>query len=208
MDTKNNEHDENNDHNSHNKKPNEEVVKNDNSNNKFLDFLKKNIVAVSLALILIIVLIWYSIKISTIEKQYEEQKTELVTESENERSALITKYESEKDSLEIRNLESSTKIFSWAVRSELMRNNTENLNQLINAFVQESGADLVQLIDPKTNIITLSSDKKFEGVEYPQKIDYALTEPPTFMEEGGTKIITPVMGLNSALGILIVQINK
>ncbi len=208
MDTKNNEYDENNDHNSHNEKPNNEVVKNGNSNNKFLDFLKKNIVAVSLALILIIVLIWYSIKISTIEKQYEEEKTELITESENERSALITKYESAKDSLQIRNLESSTKIFSWAVRSELMRNNTENLNQLINAFVQESGADLVQLVDPKTNIITLSSDKKFEGVEYPQKIDYALTEPQTLMEGGGTKIITPVMGLNSALGILIVQINK
>ncbi len=205
MDTKNNEHDENN---NHNEKSNEKVVKNDNSNNKFLDFLKKNIVAVSLALILIIVLIWYSVKISAIEEQYEEEKTELVTKSENERSALITKYESEKDSLQISNLESSSKIFSWAVRSELMRNNTENLNQLLNAFVKESGADLVQLLDPETNIVILSSDKKFEGIEYAKKLDYAITEQQTLMEEGGIKIITPVMGLNSALGFLIVQIDK
>lgn len=208
MDTKNNEPDENNDQNNHNEKPNEEVVKEDNSTNKFLDFVKKNIVAVLLALILIIVIIWYSVKINTNEKQYEKEKTELVIESENERSALITKYESEKDSLQIKNLESSSKIFSWSVRSELLRNNTENLNQLLNAFVKESGADLVQLIDPETNIITLSSDKKFEGMEYAQKIDYALTEQHTFVEEDGIKIITPVMGLNSALGILIVQMDK
>ncbi|MFO8146305.1 MAG: hypothetical protein ACQEWG_14545 [Bacteroidota bacterium] len=206
MDAKNNENDEHNDQNK--KKPKGEVEKKDNTNNKFLDFLKKNIVAVLLALILIIVLIWYSVKVSSIEEQYEEEKTELVTKSENERSALITKYESEKDSLQISNLESSSKIFSWAVRSELMRNNTENLNQLINAFVKESNADLVQLIDPETNIISLSSDKKFEGMEYDQKLDYALTEQQTLMEETGIKIITPVMGLNSALGILIVEIDK
>lgn len=205
MDAKNNDSDE---HNNPNEKPNEGAVKNDNSNNKFLDFLKKNIVAVLLAVILIIVLIWYSVKISSIEEQYEEEKTELVTKSENEKSALISKYESEKDSLEIRNLESSAKIFSWAVRSELMRNNTENLNQLVNAFVQESGADLVQLLDPKTKVITLSSDKKFEGLEYDREIDYDLTGQQTLMTEGGIKIITPVMGLNSLLGILIVQIDK
>ncbi len=208
MDTKNNEPDENNDQNNHNEKPNEEFVKEDNSTNKFLDFVKKNIVAVLLALILITVLIWYSVKMNTNEKQYEKEKTELVIKSENERSALITKYESEKDSLQIKNLESSSKIFSWSVRSELLRNNTENLNQLLNAFVKESGADLVQLIDPKTNIITLSSDKKFEGAEYAQKIDYGLTEQHTVVKEDGIKIITPVMGLNSALGILIVQMDK
>ena len=178
---------------------------NDNSNNKFLDFIKKNIIAVLLAIILIIVLIWYSVKISADEKEYEKERTELVTNAKNERSALITKYESEKDSLQIKNLESSSKIFSWSVRSELMRNNTENLNQLLNEFVRESGADLVQLIDPKTNKITLSSDKKFEGMEYAHKIDYELTEPQTLREEDVVKIITPVMGLNSALGILIVQ---
>ncbi len=192
MDTKNNKHGE---------KPNEEVVIKDNSNNGFLHFLKNNIVAVLLVLILLSVLIWSAVRISTMEAE----KTEIVAKSNDERSELITKHESEIDSLQINNLESSSKIFSWSVRSELMRNNTENLNQLVNGFVRESGADLVQLIDPQTNMITLSSDKKFEGTEYPQKVDYALTEPQTIREEGGIKIITPVMGLNNALGILIVQ---
>lgn len=194
--------------NEHNQRPNEEVVKKDDSTNKFLGFIKKNIIAILLGFILIIVLIWNSVKISLSEKQFEKQKTELNTKFENEKSALIAKHQTEKDSLQIKNLESDSRIFSWSVRSELMRNNTENLNQLVNAFVKESGADLVQLIDPATNIVTLSSDKKFEGIEYAQKIDYALTEPQTLMEGSGIKIITPVMGLNNAIGILIVQINK
>lgn len=194
--------------NEHNEQSNEEVLKKNDSSNKFLAFIKKNIVAVLLALILIVVLIWYSVKISLSDKQFEKEKTELITKSENEKSALITRHKTEKDSLQIKNLESESKIFSWSVRSELMRNNTENLNQLVNVFVKESGADLVQLIDPATNIVTLSSDKKFEGTEYPQKIDYALTEPHILMEEGAIKIITPVMGLNNAIGILIVQIDK
>lgn len=194
--------------NEHNEQSNEEVLKKNDSSNKFLAFIKKNIVAVLLALILIVVLIWYSVKISLSDKQFEKEKTELITKSENEKSALITRHKTEKDSLQIKNLESESKIFSWSVRSELMRNNTENLNQLVNVFVKESGADLVQLIDPATNIVTLSSDKKFEGTEYPQKIDYALTEPHILMGEGAIKIITPVMGLNNAIGILIVQIDK
>ena len=194
--------------NKHNEQSNEEVVKKNDSTNKFFAFIKKNFIAVLLALILIIALIWFSVKNSINTRQFEKQKTELVTKSENEKSALVTKYETEKDSLQIKNLESESRIFSWSVRSELMRNNTENLNQLVNAFVRESGADLVQLIDPATKIVTLSSDKKFEGIEYTQKIDYALTEPKTLMEESGIKIITPVMGLNAAIGILIVQINK
>ena len=206
MDTKNNERQEYRDDFNKNAMPGDKVVKDQSTNNKLLDFFKKNIVAVLLAIILIIVLIWYSVKISADEKEFERERTEMVTKSKNERSALITKYEAEIDSLQIKNLESASKIFSWSVRSELMRNNTENLNQLVNEFVRESGADLVQLIDPKTNKITLSSDKKFEGTDYAQKIDYALTEPQTLREEDGIKIITPVMGLNSALGILIVQI--
>lgn len=138
------------------------ATENNDSTNKFLDLLKKNIVAIVLGLILIIVLIWYSVKMSNSDREFEKHKTELITKSENEKSALITKHKNEKDSLKINNLESESRIFSWSVRSELMRNNTENLNQLVNAFVRESGADLVQLIDPATKIVTLSSDKNLK----------------------------------------------
>lgn len=189
------------------KQPDKKDVKKNDSPNWFLAFIKKNIVSVLLALALIIVIIWFSAKNNMDNRQFEKEKTSLITQSKNERSALTATYESEKDSLRLVNLEAAAKIFSWSVRSELLRNNTENLNQLVNAFVKESGADLVQLIDPETNKIILSSDKKFEGSEYAQKIDFGLKEPHTLKEDGGVKIITPIMGLNTALGILIVQID-
>ena len=189
------------------KQPDKKVGKNDSSS-VILTFIKKNIVSVLLVLALIIVIIWFSAKNNMDNRQFEKVKTELITQSKNERSALIANYESEKDSLQLLNLEVAAKIFSWSVRSELIRNNTENLNQLVNAFVKESGADLVQLIDPETNKIILSSDKKFEGSEYSRKIDFGLKEPHTLKEDGGIKIITPIMGLNTAQGILIVQMNN
>jgi len=190
------------------KQPDKKVVKKNDSPSMLLTFIKKHIVSVLLALALIVILIWFSAKNSSNNRQFEKEKTSLISQSKNEKLALIANYESEKDSLQIVNLEASAKIFSWSVRSELLRNNTENLNQLVNAFVKESGADLVQLIDPETNKIILSSDKKFEGAEYAQKTDFGLKEPYTLKEDGGIKIITPVMGLNTALGILIVQINN
>ena len=190
------------------KQPDKKVVKRNDSPSMFLSFIKKNLISVLLALVLIVVIIWFSAKNNMNTKQFEKEKTSLITQSKNERSALKANYESEKDSLRIQNLEAAAKIFSWSVRSEMLRNNTENLNQLVNAFVKESGADLVQLIDPETNKISLSSDKKFEGSEYARKIDLALKEPHKLKEDGGIKIITPIMGLNSALGILIVQMNN
>jgi flagellar basal body-associated protein FliL len=190
------------------KQPDKKVVKKNDSPNGFLTFIKKHIVSVLLALALIVILIWFSAKNSMNTRQFEKEKTALITQSKNEKSALTANYKSEKDSLRIVNLEAATRIFSWSVRSELLRNNTENLNQLVNAFVKESGADLVQLIDPETNKITLSSDKKFEDTEYAQKTDFGLKEPHTLKEDGTIKIITPVMGLNTALGILIVQIGN
>lgn len=189
------------------KQPDKKNVEKNDPPNKFLEFIKKNIVSVLLAMALIVVLIWFSAKNREDTRQFEKEKTSLITQSKNERSALIANYESEKDSLRILNLEAAAKIFSWSVRSELLRNNTENLNQLVNAFVKESGADLVQLINPETNKITLSSDKKFEGSDYAQEIDYGLKEPHTLKDDGSIKIITPVMGLNTAIGIIIVQIN-
>jgi len=190
------------------KQPDKKVVKKNDSSSMFLLFIKKHIVSLLLVLALIVILIWFSAKNSTNNRKFEKEKTSLITQSKNEKSALIANYESEKDSLRVVNLEAAAKIFSWSVRSEMLRNNTENLNQLVNAFVKESGADLVQLIDPETNKISLSSNKKFEGSEYARKIDFALKEPHTLKEDGGIKIITPIMGLNAALGILIVQINN
>ena len=72
-------------------------------------------------------------------------------------------------------------------------NNTENLNQLLNIFVRQSGADLVQLVNPKDNIVLLSSDKKFEGTTLKTTAFSNLTNTKVYTKEILVKIVSPVM---------------
>lgn len=170
--------------------------KNDNTlKTKFVTFLKKHISSVILAIALVIGFIWFSIKLKTNENRFENEKTKL-----------IAKYETERDSIQIKHLEFASTVFSWSVRSELLRNNTENLNQLLTIFIKESGADLVQLINPENNIVLLSSDKKFEGKPYEQNLTNEITTSIVIKEQGLVRIITPVMGFNNKIGVLVTEL--
>lgn len=165
------------------------------SNGNVSNFLKKNIAAVVLAILLILVFIWFSAKINNNRKH-----------AENERMNLITQYEAERDSLQIRSLEFVSSVFSWSIRSEMLRNNMENLNQLVTVFVQESDASLVQIVDPETRMVILSSDKKFEGTEYEKEVNFEINQPVVIRDDQKITIITPIMGFSNRIGILIVEV--
>ena len=83
-------------------------------------FLKKNLISVILFVALILSSIWFTVKINNNSNHFENVKTQL-----------ILKYETELDSLQIQHLEFASTVFSWSIRSEMLRNNTENLNQLL-----------------------------------------------------------------------------
>ena len=164
---------------------------------KVVAFFKNNKAATVLTVLLLVVFVWFSIKIRINEKNFNNEKTQL-----------ITQYESKIDSLQIKHLEFATEVFSGSVRSELLRENTENLNQLLSVFVKQSGADLVQLINPDNKIVLLSSDKKFEGVSYSGLINFEIKKTVVKEDGGVVKIITPVMGFNNMIGILIVELKS
>lgn len=161
---------------------------------KLIAFLKNNKTATVLAILLLIVFIWFSFKIRLNNKNFNNQKTQL-----------ITKYESKIDSLQIKHIEFASKVFSWSVRSELLRNNKENLNQLLTVFVQQSGVDLAQVINPTDKMVLISSDKKFENKPYNGNLNLQNENSVIQQEQGTIKIITPVMGFNKNIGILIVE---
>jgi len=168
-----------------------------NFKDKIVDILQNNKVSSVLALLLLIVFVWLFVKIRINERNFQNEKTELI----NQHSIFI-------DSLQINHLEFATEVFSWSVRSELIRNNTENINQLLTIFVKESEADLVQLIDPEGYTILLSSDKKYEGKEYSGDLNFELNSTIILKTSKDVKIITPVMGFNSKIGILIVELTR
>ena len=73
---------------------------------KIVGFFKNNKVATVLTVLLLVVFIWFSIKIRINDKTFN-----------NEKIQLITQYESKIDSLQIKHLEFATEVFSWSVRS-------------------------------------------------------------------------------------------
>ncbi len=165
------------------------------SSPKVPNFLRKNIAAVVLAIILILAFIWFNAKIDKNKNQFE-----------NEKNQIITQYETERDSLQIKNLVFVSSVFSWSIRSEMLRNNMENLNQLLTVFVQESSASLVQIINPETRMVILSSDKKYEGTKYTRKVNFEINQPVVLKDDQMISIVTPIMGFSNRIGVLIVEV--
>ncbi len=164
---------------------------------KLVAILKNNKFATFLVLLLLVGFIWFSVKIYMNERNFN-----------NEKKQLITQYENTIDSLQVNHLKFATEVFSWSVRSELLRKNTENLSQLLTMFVKESGADLVQIINSEDKLVLLSSDKKYEGNTFSGDLNFEITKTIVLKEGSDVKIITPVMGFNEKIGILIVEMKN
>lgn len=164
---------------------------------KFWGVIKKHPVSSVLLVFLIVVFAWFSIKGITDKKQFEKEKT-----------ALITQHTFQLDSLKLQSIKFSSNVFSWSVRSEMLRKNEENLNQLFTIFAKESNASLVQLVNLEDNTILISSDKKFEGTNFVMPENINLDQQVTTEEKSKITVLTPVMGFNSKIGLLVVEISK
>jgi len=119
---------------------------------KVMIFVKKHRLVFSLIAVIIIILLWAFVKMKIVEKRLS-----------NEKEQLVNLYEQRMDSLNLSNMELTSKVFSWAIRSEMTRQNMEQVNQFFSGFVKEPNIRKVQLIDPVTGKVLLSSDKKDEG---------------------------------------------
>lgn len=159
--------------------------------------MKSNKAVAVLILLLLVVIVWSMIQVRINESRFNKEKAQLI--EHNDRVI---------DSLKNEHLAFATEVFSWSVRSELLRDNTENLNQLLTAFVKESGADLVQVINAADNTILLSSDKKFENTTYLGPFPEDITETVRVNDQDAVRLFTPVMGFSSTIGILHVVRNR
>lgn len=164
---------------------------------KILRFLKKHWFVFFLIIAIIILILWAVIKIQIVENRSIEEKEQLVNF-----------YELRMDSLHLSNMELTSRVFSWAVRSEMTRQNMEQVNQFFSGFVKEANVKKVLLIDPITATVLLSSDKKDEGL---------IIEDPIILQAENTihlpgitddKIISPVMGLDTRIGVLVIELEK
>lgn len=164
---------------------------------KILTLLKKHWFVFSLVVVIIILFLWAFIKIQIVEKR-----------SVKEKEQLVNLYEQKMDSLHLSNMELTSKVFSWAIRSEMTRQNMEQVNQFLSGFVKEPNIIKVQLIDPVTGTVLLSSDKKDEGTIIEDSNILQAEKSARIVGETGDMIVNPVMGLDTRIGVLVIEIEK
>lgn len=119
--------------------------------------------------------------------------------------SLKLQFNKEKEFITSKFVDETSKVFSWAIRGELIRDNRDQVNQFFMNLVKEPGFKKIQLIDSNTSKIIISTDKKDEGTSVS---DTTILNAGTLRQiktDSLIRSITPVMGLNSRIGILVID---
>jgi len=161
---------------------------------KIATFIKNHKLVFSLLVALVVVFLWAIIKMYFMENSFEKQTAEMKAA-----------YENKIDSLTASQLVLTSKVFSWAIRSELTRENREQVNQFFLSFIKEPGVTKVEYVDATTAKVMLSTDKKDEGTVFTDQVSLMTTETINFKNDSILNVISPVMGLNNKMGILIIE---
>lgn len=164
---------------------------------KLNTFVKKHRLVFILISLIIVIVLGFLIQIKIMEKR-----------SVSEKEQLVNLYMNKMDSLSLSDMVLTTKVFSWAIRSEMTRQNMEQVNQYFSGFVKEPTVKNIQLIDPDTGKVLLSSDKKDEGTIIENTLILQAERIFQLPGDTGDKIISPVMGLNSRIGVLVIELEK
>ncbi len=158
---------------------------------------KKILITILVALVLVAALwIWKNIQINN-ERKKAERKNELLQERAR---ALITNAHKE-------HLKLLAKPYVWAVRSELLKGNVNQVNLYANDMVKEKNFQNIVVANDKGVIIS-STNKKNEGQQFLTvgKPNY-LTSDTTIVENINDSILvmsSPVMGFNNRLGTMMI----
>ena len=95
----------------------------------------------------------------------------------------------------------------WAVRSEMIRGNFDQINQYMISFVREPNVNEVVLVKPD-GVVLLATNKSLEGTRatdsFPEAALQVETTMVTPLQNRGLMAASPIMGLNKKLGVLII----
>lgn len=160
----------------------------------FMGWVQRHALASLLLVLLIIGGIYALIRINAIERQSRTQQQEMVTQ-----------YENRLDSLKIAGMERAVRTLSWAIRSEMSRQNLEQVDQFFSTFINEPDVHRLRLIDPSTGDVILSTDRNDQNTRITQARILQAEEVFTIRQDSIAEIVSPIMGLSSRLGILVVD---
>jgi len=167
-----------------------------NTKGNFGELVLRHKLITFLIAVIVILSLWAFIKISLLENKFKKDTLKLKSDYENKIDSLTTKQ-----------LMLSSKVFSWAIRSELTRENKEQVNQFFLNFIKEPGVSKVEFVNALDGRVMLSTNKKDEGLVFPNQVALATTETINYRNDSVLSIVSPVMGLNNKLGVLVIEYN-
>ena len=159
-------------------------------------YILKHKMVFTLLLIIVILSLWAFIKISSVENQYKKEIHKMKSD-----------YENKMDSLTAKQIMLTSKVFSWAIRSELTRENKEQVNQFFLSFIKEPGVSKVEFVNASDSKVALSTNKKDEGTTFTDQVAIMTTKAINYRNDSVLTIVSPVMGLNNKLGVLVIEYN-
>lgn len=160
--------------------------------NRLVKYILKHKTAFSLLFALVVVFIWAQCNISKLKK---------------ENLALTTVYELKIDSVAVENYKTVSKVFSWAVRSDLMRGNLDQVNRCLDNMLKEPYIKKAYIIDLEKSIILLSTNKAENGLPVS---DVTLLQPAqnvVKLNNSTTRYISPITGLSSVIGMSVLEVD-
>lgn len=168
-----------------------------NSGKSEPSFLKKNALVLSLVGVIIISIVWGIISKQSTARKYERQLTEL-----KESHAAIL------DSMKIHEGELFISALSWACRSEMMRENMDQVNSYFLEALKNTHVLWLQIIDHKTGNIVLSTNKKDEGSKSTDDFIVKATAIASRSQEQTITYVAPIYSFNQQLGVLVMEKSK
>ena len=95
----------------------------------------------------------------------------------------------------------------WAVRSEMIRGNYDQINQYMINFVREPNVNEVVLAKPD-GVIVLATNKRLEGTPVADSFPGAVLQVDkttvSSLENRGLLAASPIMGISEKLGVIMV----
>lgn len=158
--------------------------------------------------VVLLVFAWKQIAISQAESRLQKERAEMMQNLETERSIIIRKAREYADSQYNKEEKRFGLVLSWAVRSELIRNNLDQVSQYLNELVKLRDTERIVLISDEGKLL-VSTDKRLEEAEgkdiYPAEV--LQQQKITIMSDvnGRKLLVVPVMGLNSRLATVVVS---
>jgi len=157
---------------------------------RFVKYILDHKLVFSLIFALIVVYFWGQWRYSKLEKQQK---------------ILIESYNKRIDSVQLSDMLLTSKAFSWAVRTDLLRNNPDQIQLYLNNIVREPHITKAFVVDTKKSIILFSSNSAEAGTAF---LDVAAMQTKeTFYQQRDSivRFISPFMELNSKAGITVIE---